>query len=95
VDPINEIFRSLQPHPINAQILLEIEDQGETLEKALRILETNGFLPIDYDFIQKGNLSFVLFHFSNNDIKGAALHLTEAGFTRLKAISSKGANPNK
>jgi hypothetical protein len=92
VDPIDEIFRSIQPHPSRAQILLEVEDEGKTLEKALGILEANGVQPIEYDFIRKGDPSFVLFYLSTNDMRGATLNLTEAGFTRLKAISSKEAN---
>ena len=92
MDPIDEIFRSLQPHPSKAQILLEVEDEGKTLEKALGIFQTNGIQLIGYDFIRKGDPSFVLFYLSTNDMRGAALNLTEAGFTRLKAVSSKEAN---
>jgi len=92
VDPIEEIFRSLQLHPSKAQILLEVEDEGKTLENALGILETNGVQPIEYDFIRKGDPSFVLFYLSTNDMRGAVLNLTEAGFTRLKAVSSKEAS---
>ena len=90
MDPIDEIFRSLQPHPSKAQILLEVEDEGKTLEKALGILETNGVQPIGYDFMRKGDPSFVLFYLSTNDMRGAVLNLTEAGFTRLKGVNSKG-----
>ena len=92
MDPIDEIFRSLQPHPSKAQILLEVEDEEKTVEKALGILETNGVQPIEHDFIRKGNPSFVLFYLSTNDMREAVLKLTEAGFTRLKAVSSKEAN---
>jgi len=90
VEPIDEIFRSLQPHPSKAQILLEVEDEGNTLEKAVGILEANGVQPIEYDFIRKGGPSLVLFYLSTNDMRGAVLNLTETGFTRLKGINSKG-----
>ena len=89
MDPIDEIFRSLQPHPSKAQILFEVEDEGNTLEKAVGILEANGVQPIKYDCIRKGNPSFVLFYLSTNDMRGAVLNLTEAGFTRLKGVDSK------
>jgi len=89
VDPIEEISQTLKPHPSKAQILLEVEDEEKTLEKALGILETNGIQLIEYDFIRKGDPSFVRFYLSTNDMRGAALNLTEAGFTRLKAVSSK------
>ena len=92
MDPIDEIFRSLQSNPSKAQILLEVEDEGKTLEKSLGILEANGVQPIEYDFIRKGDPSFVLFYISTNDMREAVLKLTEAGFTRLKAVSSKEAN---
>ena len=92
MDPIDEIFRSLQPNPSKARILLEVGDEGKTLEKALGILETNGVQPIEYDFIRKGDPSFVIFYLSTNDMRGAVLKLTEAGFTRLKAVSSKEAD---
>jgi len=92
VDPIDEIFQSLKPHPSKAQILLQVEDEGRTLEKALGILKTNGVHSIEYDVLRKGDPSFVLFYLSANDMRGATLNLTEAGFTRLKAVSSKEAN---
>jgi len=92
VDPIDEIFRSLQPHPSKAQILLQVEDEGTTLEKALGILEANGGQQIEYDFVRKGDPPCVLFYLSTNDMREAILNLTEAGFTRLKGINSKEAN---
>ena len=95
MDPIDEIFRSLQPHPSKAQILLEIEDEGNTLESALRRLKAQGVHLIEYDIIRKGDPSFVLFYISTNDMREAVLKLTEAGFTRLKAVSSKEANLKK
>ena len=95
MEPIDEIFRSLQPHLSKAQILLEVEDEEKTLEKALGIFQTNGIQLIGYDFIRKGDPSFVLFYLSTNDMRGAALNLTEAGFTRLKGVSSKEANLKK
>jgi len=95
VDPIDEIFRSLQSNPSKAQILLEVEDEGKNVEKALRILEDNGIQQIEYDFIRKGDPSFVIFYLSTNDMREAVLKLTETGFTRLKAVSSKEANLKK
>ena len=92
MDIFDKMSESLQVHPSKAQILLEVEDEGNTLEKALGILETNEVQPIEYDFIRKGDSSFVLFYLSTNDMRGATLNLTEAGFTRLKAVSSKEAN---
>ena len=92
MDPLEEISQTLKPHPSKAQILLEVEDEGKNVEKALRILADNGIQQIEYDFIRKGDPSFVILYLSTNDMRGAALNLTEAGFTRLKAVSSKEAN---
>ena len=95
MDPFDKMCQSLQPHPSKAQILLEIEDEGNTLESALRRLKAQGVHPIEYDIIRKGDPSFVLFYLSPNDMREATLNLTEAGFTRLKAVSSKEANLKK
>ena len=92
MDPLDEISQSLKAHPSKAQILLEVEDEEKTLEEALGIIKAYGVHPIEYDFIRKGNPSFVLFYLSTNDMRGLALKLTEAGFTRLKGLNSKEAN---
>ena len=89
MDPFDEISQSLKAHPSKAQILLEVEEEEKTLKKALGILETNGVQQIEYEVIRKGNPSFVLFYLSTNDMRGAVLNLTEAGFTRLKGVDSK------
>jgi len=90
-----EFSQSIKAHPSRAQILLELEAEGKTLEKALGILETNGVQPIHYDVIRKGNPSCVLFHLSTKDMREAVLKLTEAGFTRLKGVNQKGLGANK
>lgn len=92
MDPFDKICRSLQTHPSKAQILLEVEDEANTLEEALRILKTQGINRIEYDYIRKGDPSLVLFYLPTNDMRGAVLCLTEAGFTRMKGINSKGAD---
>jgi len=58
------------------------------------LIESEGHAvkPIGYDFMRKGDPSFVLFYLSTNDISGAVLNLREAGFTRLKVVSSKEAS---
>jgi len=93
VDPFDEISRSLQAHPSKAQILVEVEDEGNALERALGILKDQEIHPMKYQIIRKGNPTFVLFYISTNDMREAVLILTEAGFTKLKGINSKGVNP--
>jgi len=95
MDIFDEMSQSLQAHPSKAQILLEVEDEGNTLEKAVGILKGHEAQPIEYDVLRKGNPSFVLFYLSSNDMREAVLKLTEAGFTRLKGVDQKGLGPNK
>ena len=92
VDPFDEISRSLQAHPSKAQILLEVEDEGKTLEDALRFLKGLGIQSIEYEVILKGDHSIVLFYLSANDMRSTVLKLTEAGFARIKGINAKGAH---
>jgi hypothetical protein len=88
VNPFDEISQSLQAHPIKAQILLEVADEGNTLEEALGILEAHGDQPIEYEVIRKEDPSLVLFFLSSIDMRGAVLKLTEAGFAKLKGVDS-------
>ena len=88
MDPFEEISRSLRAHPSKAQILLELRDEENTLEAALEILEAREVHPIEYAVIREGNPSLVLFYLSTNDMRGAVLNLTEAGFVRLKGVDA-------
>ena len=95
VDPFDEISRLLQANPSKAQILLEVEDDRNTLNEALGILKGHTGHPIEYEVIRRGAPSFVLFYLSSNDMKEAVLMLAQAGFTRLKGMDLKEANPKK
>ena len=95
MDSFDEISQSLKPHPSRAQILMELEAEGKTLEKALGILKAIGVQPIHYDILRKGNPSCVLFYLSTKDMREAVLKLTEAGFTRLKGVNQKRLGSNK
>jgi hypothetical protein len=89
MDIFYEISQSLHAHPSKAQILLEIEDEGNTLEEALGILKAHEVQPIEYELIRKGDPSLVLFYLSTNDMRDAILKLTEAGFSKLKGMDSR------
>jgi hypothetical protein len=95
MDTFDEISDSLQAHQSRAQILFEGSDERKTLDKALRLLEANGVQPLEFDIIRKGNPSVVRLYLSPYDMKSAILHLTEAGFTRLKGIDAKEAYQKK
>lgn len=88
MDLFDEMSQSLQAHPTKAQILLEVEAKGKTLEAALGILNAHGIRQKEHEVISKGDPSLVLFHLSTNDMRDAILRLTEAGFMRLKGIAS-------
>jgi len=92
VDPFDEMSRSLKAHPSRAQILLEVENEGNALEETLGILKAHEIDPIEYQVIRQGDPSFVLFYLSTDEMREAVLVLTEAGFGKLKAISSKEGN---
>ncbi len=88
MDLFEEISRSLRPHPSGAQILLEIEDERNNLEQAIRILSGNGGQPIKYDFMRKEEPVIVLFYLQTEVISESVLKLTEAGFNKIMAINS-------
>ena len=90
MDTFEEFSQSLKAHPSRAQILMELEAEGKTLEKAVGILKSLGIQPIDYNVLRKGNPLWTLFHLSTKDMREAALKLTEAGFTKLKGINPRG-----
>jgi len=87
VDTFEEFSQSLKAHPSKAQILLEVNEEGATLEKAIGILKSLGVQPIDYNVLRKGSTLWVLFYLSTKDMREAALKLTEAGFTKLKGMN--------
>ena len=89
MDQFDEISRSLEAHTSRAQILLEVVDQGNTLEEALGILEAHEIHQIEYQVVLQGKPSLVLFYLSTDDMREAVLVLTEAGFAKLKGINSK------
>lgn len=89
MDKFDEYASSLVPQATRSQILLEIADDTETLEKALSVLHCNGFPPIAYEFVKKGSPTWIHIYLPPVDIKKASLTLTEAGFSRLSSLSAK------
>jgi hypothetical protein len=83
----DELAASLKPHPSKAQILIEIDHSGKTLEYALDVLETAGLTSIERDVLLKGNSEWALIVLSSDDMRDAALRLSEAGFTKVKGIN--------
>ena len=79
----------MQAKPCHAQILLELDEQGGTLEEALRILKTAGFEMMRYVVIRKEFPVEVLIQLSSRDMRGAVLRLSEAGFPKVKGINAR------
>jgi hypothetical protein len=86
VDRFDEFAELLKPHPTKAQILLEVNDERETLKNALRLLRTACIHPIEYNIFSKEYPACILVFLSSEDIKQATLKLSEAGFTKIKGI---------
>ncbi len=86
-DQFDDLAESLEVHPSKSQILIEVRPVECTLEKALVILEDLNIHQVQYQVLQKGNPSCILFFLSNEDMREAVLKLTEAGFTRVKGIN--------
>ena len=86
-DKFEEAALTLKPHPLHAQILLEIRASDTTLERAKTILKGAGVGAVQCKFLQKGEVSWVLLAFLSGDMREAVYLLTEAGFTRLKGIN--------
>ena len=85
----DDIAQSLKAHPYKAQILLELKNDGKSLEKALGILESAGMGIPDYTILQDIPTRLILFSLSSEDMREAVLKLIEAGFTQLKGINPK------
>ena len=89
LDRFDEFAELLKPHPIKAQILLEVNDEGETLQSALTVLKTACIHPIQYNVFRKEYPACILVFLSSEDMKQATLKLSEAGFTKVKGINPR------
>ena len=88
-DQFDDLAESLKVHPAKSQILIEVRPEELTLEKALVILEDLNIHQVQYEVLEKGNPSCILFFLSNEDMREAVFKLTEAGFTRVKGVNPR------
>lgn len=88
MDPFEFVAKSLKPHPSKAQILLEVKEEGETLDKALRLLKDSGNQSVRSQVVSKKHPEYVLLSLGCGDMRDAVLLLSEAGFNKLKGINS-------
>ncbi len=91
----DRLSEKLVAHPSKSQILVEVASQGNTLERALHILEKVDMKPIHQEHIKRGGPECVLMLLPSEDMKEAVLKLTEAGFTKVKGINAESHYPGK
>ena len=89
LDEFDMFSQSLRPHSSKAQIILQVCDEGLTLEKALETLKSIGIKNINYDYLLRNKPFLVVIYLSSEDMREAVLKLTETGFVRLKGINQK------
>jgi hypothetical protein len=84
-----DLVESFDPHPTNAQIFFEIDENQITLEQAQSILESVGVKTLHCRIIEKDDRDWALILISSNDMREATLKLSEAGFTRVLGINPR------
>jgi hypothetical protein len=88
-----EQARRMRAKAHHAQILLELDGEPETLEKALGLMRAAGAEPLRYAPSGEGVNHRVLIELSSRDMREAVLRLTEAGFVKLKGINASQDRP--
>jgi len=89
LDKFDEFAELLNPHPTEAQILLEVNDDGQTLQSVLKILKSVCIHPIQHNVFRKEYPACILVFLSSEDMRQATLKLSEAGFTKVKGINPR------
>jgi hypothetical protein len=83
-----EHARLLKPKPRHAQIILELDEGSENLDKALEVLKRAGVEPLRFAPVQKNVPVRVLIELSTRDMREAVLRFSEAGFSKVKGINA-------
>ncbi len=84
-----DLFESFEPHPSNAQIFFEIDENQMTPKEAQSILESVGLKMLHCRVLRKKEKDWALILISSNDMREATLKLTEAGFKKVLGINPK------
>jgi hypothetical protein len=93
LDTFEEHARLLKPKPRHAQILLELDEGGETLDKALGVLKRTGVDPFRFEPLARKVPRRFLIELSSRDMREAVLRLSEAGFYKVMGINAAQARP--
>jgi len=89
------LSETLSVHPSNSQIFVEVQAQGNTLERALDILAEVDMKPVRQKIIKGDTSTCILMLLPNEDMNEAVFRLTEAGFTKVKGINAESHYPGK
>jgi len=89
------LSETLAAHPYRSQILVEVQAQGNTLERALEVLAEMDLKPIRQEVIKKDSSACILMLLPNENMNEAVLKLTEVGFTKVKGINAESHYPGK
>lgn len=88
-----DLVESFVPHPTNAQIFFEIDENHMTLEQAQSILKGVGLKTLQCRIIEKDDSDWALLLISSDDMREATLKLSEAGFAKVLGINPKPITP--
>ncbi|MCF8127190.1 MAG: hypothetical protein K9N10_01645 [Deltaproteobacteria bacterium] len=89
------LSETLAAHPSRSQILVGVQAQGNTLERALEVLDEMNLKPIRQEIVQKDSSACILMLLPNENMNEAVLKLSEAGFTKVKGINAESHYPGK
>ncbi len=89
MDIFEEYARRLNVHPLKAQILVEVKNQDEAIERALSLLNSLQINWTDYRILHKVNPTLILIFLSSQDLQEAVKGLSEAGFMKFKGLNSQ------
>ena len=94
-DSFDCLSEKMAAHPSGSQILVEVHNDGNTLEKALDVLAEAKMTPLQHQEVKSGDPACILMLLPNEDMKEAVLKLWEAGFSKVKGINAKSHFPGK
>ena len=89
MDIFEEFAQRLNVHPSKAQILVEVKDQEEAIERALTLLNSLKINWAEYRILHKLDPTLILILLSSQDLQEAVKGLSEAGFTKMKGLNSQ------
>ncbi len=89
MDIFEEFAQRLNVNPLKAQILAEVKNPEEEIERVLTLLNSLKINWTEYRILHKLNPTLILIFLSPQDLQEAVKGLSEAGFTKLKGLNSQ------